>query len=155
MIVTLLLRPSARDDRGSPRVGIGTSSADAATSGAAPSPDGAPVVARASDAGGGARADGSIATGPGPTEEGEIALSVNSKHAAVFVDGAPIGTAPLTRHFPRDGKAHVVRIERKGHPAESQTVTFSADVTLGGGPGGHGPKPNGPGGIKTTREYGP
>jgi serine/threonine-protein kinase len=50
--------------------------------------------------------------------------------ARVALDGVPLGEAPITARYPRDGRSHQVAVERDGHRPEARAVVFDRDVDL-------------------------
>jgi len=63
-----------------------------------------------------------------PAAEGRLEVTSEPPGARVFVDGAPIGSTPLTGHAVAAG-AHEVRLELQGFTAEEETVTVTAGGT--------------------------
>lgn len=59
-----------------------------------------------------------------------VVLSANPADAAIFLDGERLATNPFTKRVARDGSAHTVRVEAKGHVPKSLEVQFDSDKEL-------------------------
>ena len=64
------------------------------------------------------------------TTEISVRLRASPEGTRVSIDDGPARPAPVELHVPRDNRDHLVRFQADGHVPRSETVRFSADLSI-------------------------